>query len=264
MADTQNGSRPSLGSRWDGLSPTLIATFFAVKKERSENGEFIRWVRDMAQPEVVAPLTDGNMETTLNWQSPFENVGPDQKFSSLSAMLQAGGFASVLSSLQAAFPGLSSLNDAQNAANTLEGRTNITKLNSTQVFSGMAPIKINVTAHFRAYQDADLEVRKPVNQLMSWALPQELAKDGPVAGAVGGHLQVFPSKVPQIIGMKYADMLIAPIVIESIPYPLTGPRTADGILAQASMQLQLATLTALDKRDWESATGKQGFGQFNY
>jgi hypothetical protein len=264
VADSQNGSKPPLGSRWGDLSPSLIATFFAVKKLRSSDGKFIRWVRDMAQNEVAAPITDGNMETTLNWQSPFENVGPDQKFSSLSALLQAGGFASVLSSLQSAFPGLSSLNDAQNAAASLEGRTNITKLNSTQVFSGMAPIKIGVTAHFRAYQDADLEVRKPVNQLMSWALPQELAQDGPVAGAVAGHLEVFPSKVPQVIGMKYADMLIAPIVIESIPYPLTGPRTSDGILAQASLQLQLATLTALDKKDWESATERRGFTQFNY
>ncbi len=264
MADSQNGSNPPLGSRWGGLSPALIATFFAVKKLPSENKETIRWVRDMSQPEVVAPLTDGHMETTLNWQSPFENVGPDQKFSSLSAMLQAGGFASVLSSLQAAFPDLQALNSAKSAAQSLEGRTNITKLNSTQIFSGMAPIKINVTAHFRAYQDADLEVRKPMNQLMSWALPQELAKDGPVAGAVAGHMAVFPSRVPQIIGMKYGDMLFAPIVIESIPYPITGPRSQGGILMQAASNLQLATLTALDAKDWETARKVRGFAQFNY
>lgn len=264
MADSQSGSQRPLGSDWGSLSPSLLATFFAVKKKRSENGEFIRWERDLTQPEVVAPLTDGSIEMTLNWQSPFENVGPDQKFSSLSAMLQAGGFASVLSSLQAAFPSLQGLNSAQSTAAALEGRTNITKLNSTQIFSGMAPARINVTAHFRAYQDALREVSQPLNQLVHWALPQELAKDGPVAGAVGGNLNVFPSRVPQIIGMKYADTLFAPIVIESIPYQLTGPRTADGILMQASPQLGLATLTALDKRDWESSTEKRAFAGFQY
>lgn len=264
MADTQTGSQRPLGSDWGSLSPSLLATFFAVKKKRSENGEFIRWERDLSQPEVITPLTDGSVEMTFNWQSPFENVGPDQKFSSLSAMLQAGGFASVLSSLQAAFPDLQSLNSAQNAAASLEGRTNITKLNSTQVFSGMAPARINVTAHFRAYQDALREVAQPLNQLVQWSLPQELAKDGPVAGAVGGHLAVFPSKVPQILGMKFADTLFAPIVIESFPYQLTGPRDARGILTQASPQMQLATLTALDKKDWESSTEKRGFAAFQY
>jgi len=204
------------------------------------------------------------METALHWQSPFESAGADQSFSSLSALLQAGGFASVLSALQAAFPTLKTRDAQRNAALALEGRTNITKLNSAQVFTGMAPIKISVKAHFRAYQDADLEVRKPIHQLMSWALPQQLAQDGPLDGASAGYEEALPSRVPQVLGMKYADMLIAPIVIESIPFPLTGPRTGDGILTQASLQLQLATLTALDKTDWESSTDKRGFARFNY
>ena len=126
-----NGTKPALGSDWGGLSDRLIATFFAVEKgPMTDDKQTILWQRDMKQVEVRAPLTDGNMDTTLNWQSPFENVGPDQKFSSLSAMLQAGGFASILSQLQKAMPGLGVLDNAAKQAATLEGRSNITKLNS--------------------------------------------------------------------------------------------------------------------------------------
>ena len=61
-----------------------------------------------------------------------------------------------------------------------EGRTGITKLNSTQVFNGMPPVKIQVTALFRAWRDSMKEVEAPFNKLMEWALPIELSKDGSV------------------------------------------------------------------------------------
>jgi hypothetical protein len=217
----------------------------------------------MSQPEVRAPLTDGNIEAVMNWQSPFENVGPDQKFSSFSALLQAGGFASLISELQRLFP-TGSLDSVSDTAKKLEGRSNMTKLNSTQVFNGMAPVRVPVTAHFRAFMDADAEVRAPMDQLMEWALPQEIAQDGPLAKAVGGNLSIFPSRVPQIIGMKYADMLIAPIVIETMPYPLTGPRDARGRLTHAALPLQLATLTALDRKDWRDTRSSAFAARFSY
>lgn len=244
---------PALGSHWGGLSPHLIASFFAVKKGGSDDKNRIRWERDTSQPEVLAPLSEGSMDSTMNWQSPFENVGPDQKFSSLSAMLQAGGFDSILSTLQSQFPNLGLLDNAKNLAKNAEGRSNLTKLNSTQIFSGMPPVKLNVTAHFRAYADADLEVRQPLNQLMNWALPESIAPDGVLAEGARGNVKLYQSKIPQIIGMKYGDMLIMPLVIESIPYPITGPRTAGGVLTTALIALQLATLTAIDKDDWNAS-----------
>ncbi len=249
----RNGSQPALGSDWGGLSAHYIASFFAVKKSTSEDKKTIIWTRDESQPEVRAPITDGNVEATQNWQSPFENVGPDQKFSSFTALVQAGGFSSILSELKALFPGSETVDQAKAKAASLEGRSNLTKLNSTQVFTGMAPLKIALTAHFRAYRDAAAEVRAPMDQLTRWALPQEIAQDGPVVEAIGGNLTPFPSRVPQIIGMKIADMLFMPLVIESHPYPLTGPRDVRGRLTHAAMQLQLASLTALDRRDWDAA-----------
>ncbi|HEY0662788.1 MAG TPA: hypothetical protein VGD21_15875, partial [Lysobacter sp.] len=135
------------------------------------------------------------------------------------------------------------------------GRTGITKLNSTQVFSGMPPVKLSMTLHFRALIDPVSEVRAPLAQLKEWALPQVLANDGFIANAVkNGNKEglvetVFPSVVPQIIGMQYGDMTLQPLVIESISEPITAPRSSDGAIIALSVQVTLATLTALDRRD---------------
>lgn len=252
MAETsKNGAVPALGSEWGGLSPHLIASFFAVKKGDSNDKTKTRWERDPDQPEVRAPLSDGNIETTLNWQSPFENTGVDQQLSSFSAMLQSGGFSSLLAQLQASLPSMGSLLDPlAQQAKTLEGKSNLTKLNSTQVFQGMPPLKISVTAHFRAYQDAASEVEAPIDQLMKWAMPKKIAPDGPIVGLAAGDVNLYASEVPQIIGMRYAGRIFWPLVIESIPYPLTAPMDRSGNKTHASIALNLGTLTALDRQDW--------------
>lgn len=251
-----SGANPALGSKWGQLSEHLKASFFAVQKKEANSK--ITWVRDESQPEVVAALSDANIEIRQNWQSAFENVNPDQKYSSFSALLQAGGFSSLLSLLEAKLGGNSTVNatvnEAAKRAKALEGRSNLTKLNSTQTFTGSPPIVITLTAHFRAYSDARGEVRDPVNQLISWALPKYIAPDGIVTRLLGDtDPALYPSKVPQIIGMRYADQTIMPLVIESIPYPLTAPRTSEGIMARASLTMTLASLSALDKNDWKAA-----------
>lgn len=250
-----NGARPALGSDWGGLSPHLIATFYAVKREAA--GQRAYWVRDTTQPEVRAPLTDANVEATMNWQSPFENMGPDQKFGTLGALLQAGGFTSLLQALKQRFGG-TAFDEAIKSSKEMEGRSSFTKLNSTQVFNGMPPLKISVTAHFRAWRDPAREVREPMNQLVAWALPQQIADDGLVTRAVAGDgLNPYPTRVPQILAMSFAGNLFSPIVIESIPYPLSGPRNAEGLLTHASLTMSLASLTALDSNDWGDVVASQ-------
>lgn len=245
----QNGNSPPLSSDWGGLSPYLIASFFAVKRVVSEDKNTILWERDFDQPEVQAPITDAGFDITLNWTSPFENMSPDQKFSTFSAMLQAGGFATLIEQLEKAFPSSSLVKSIGDTARKFEGKSNITKLSSTQVFTGMPPARIPVTAHFRALKDASREVRAPLDQLMKWALPQKLASDR----VSTGNRSLYPSSTPQHIGMRYADMLFMPLVIESMPYPITAPRTSEGVLLQSSVAMQLATLSAIDAPDWDSA-----------
>lgn len=119
----------------------------------------------------------------------------------------------------------------------------------------MPPLKITATAHFRALYDADLEVRKPMQQLMSWTMPKKLSTTGLVGNLADsqqekGWRTVYPSDAPQIIGLSYADCLFLPMVFEGMPQPLTGPRDKDGRLLHASITFTLGSLTALDKDDW--------------
>lgn len=250
-----------LSSDWTGLSPHLIARFYPVRRVDAGGGRASIWERVPGSVEVRAPITDASLDGSFNWHSPFENTGADQQFSSVSALLQTGALSPLLTlfnefleknaggALSGATQG------ARDGLKGLEGRTSITKLNSTQVFNGMPPLKVSLTVHFRALKDARAEVERPLNQLMSWAFPQELAQDGPVLGAVkNGDVSLYPSLIPQIIGMQYADMQLLPLVIEGAPYPLGGPRDKNGTLLSAQSALQLSTLAAIDARDWASAT----------
>lgn len=255
-----------LSSDWTGLSPFLIARFYPVKKMADGSG----WgqSRDKAHEissadtyvvddgyEVHAPITDGTSEMTLGWHSPFESAGAESKAPMLSAMLQSGSLTPTLQ----AFASLTNY-DLKNspigeALEKIAGRTGITKLNSTQIFQGMPPVKLSLTLHFRALKDPTAEVRAPIQMLKSWAVPQYLAADGLLAngiknGAKQGFIEtVLPSKAPQIIGMQYGDMTYEPMVIESIAEQVTAPRSDKGVILNCSVQITLATLTAIDRRD---------------
>lgn len=250
-----------LSSDWTGLSPHLIASFYPVRRLTSPDRKSSYFARVPGSIEVKAPITESQLEATVNWHSPFESNGADQQFSAISAMLQTGALAPLLT-MFADFVQTSTgsgilsaaANRAKDAAQTLEGRTSMTKLNSTQVFSGMQPAKLSLTAHFRALKDANAEVNAPLNQLMRWALPQEIAHDGPILELLkAGDPSLYPSRTPQIIGMQYANMQILPLVIESIPYPLSGPRDRNGTLLTAQMTMQLSTLAAIDASDWDKS-----------
>lgn len=80
---------PGQGSNWQGLSNHLIARFYPVVSVG--NGKDRRYVQDMSELPVFAPILDGaEMEYQLNWQSPFEQMGTEAKAPALTAMLQSG------------------------------------------------------------------------------------------------------------------------------------------------------------------------------
>ena len=133
----------------------------------------------------------------------------------LLAMLQAGAIQPIIDALWKN-DGSGSLGaEAQQRSNEFikqfEGRTGITKLNSTQVFNGMPPVKFQVTALFRAWRDPYAEVEAPFNKLMEWSLPVKLSPDGSVlarsAQAVQGESgfidALVPSIAPTTVAMKY-------------------------------------------------------------
>lgn len=249
----------TLSSLWDGLSPHLIASFYEVAKDKDGN-----WARtEKTDPKtVLAPLTEASMEIALNWQSPFEQAGPESKAPALMAMLQSGALQPIVD----AVIGKPKEGGAQQKSNEFlsqfEGRTGITKLNSTQVFTGMPPVKIQVTALFRAWRDPAKEVEAPFNKLMEWALPIELSKDGSVLaraaetakGQMGYIEALMPSRSPTRIAMKYKGRLYSPLVIESIGQPMNSPIDSNGRYVELLIPMTLCTLTALDRTDWSKSS----------
>lgn len=265
-----------LTSDWgaDGLNKHLIAKIYPVKKKEG-SGEYIYSDADVM---VAAPLTDGNIDITLNWQSAFENYGTDAKYSTVSQMLQSGQaevmlnlFSQFLPKDKAGVIG-DALREASEKAKSLAkdvsqltGKTGITKLNSLQVFSGLPPIKIPITMYFRAWADPKKEVENPINQLFSWALPQKLADsvgENVVKNAQeqGFNLELlFPSDIPRFVALEYGGRTYNPLVIESIGHPLVLPRSKDGAMLSASVQLTLATLTAWGKDDYARSLGATAY-----
>jgi hypothetical protein len=252
----------TITSIWDGLSPHLIASFYQV--QRVGQGRDAYWEKVEDSPIVKAPLTDANLEMVLNWQSPFENAGPETRAPAIFAMLQSGTLQPVIDALTPFKSDKQTSGKYEADSGTLrqfEGRTGITKLNSTQVFNGMPPVKITVTALFRAWENAAREVEAPFNKLMEWALPVHLDADSTIlsraAEAVKGSRDwvdaLMPSQSPVKIAMQYKRRVYSPLVIESIGMPLNSPVDANGRFVQLAVPMTLCTLTALDRKDWSNS-----------
>lgn len=269
------GVGPREGSDWGHLSRHLIARIYPCDSQ------------GIARPlelGVSGPATEVNFDTTLNWQSPFENIGPEAKAPALMAMIQSGSLVPVVNAIQAVLPAgdgvISSTlqrgsDTLKKAVRDLEGKTGITKLNSRQVFSGMPPIKVTLTLHFRALTDPMAEVVDPYQRLLQMAMPQRLSEDGILAGAIDGAASMdygkfsstgtandgatsavdsflkvmFPSDAPMLVGFIYGNNRYPAMVIESISNPLDGPMDPNGRPSYRAVQLTLATLTALDRAD---------------
>jgi hypothetical protein len=243
-----------LSSDWTGLSRHLIAKFYTVKREMQ--GEKVVYLRD-SEIEVHAPLTEANLDITLNWQSPFENMSPDQARPALTAMFQSGYIDTAISTIgerfgETAKTALQSVLGGEEAIKNQQGKTGITKLNSTQVFSGMPPAKFTVQALFRAWKNPKQEVVAPFAQLMHWALPVKLAQDGVLVNLLKtGDVvaSLFPSQAPAMVAMEYKGSRYLPLVIESIGQPLNSPVDKTGTYTELVVPITLATLTAIDRED---------------
>ena len=253
-----------LGGEWGRMSTLLLARLFVC------NAKGVADIREFAG--VYGALKEGSLEIQQNWVSPFESTGPETKAPALAGMLQSGSLVPVLNALQAISPFKEgAIADTLNAGSDklktimrdLEGRTGITKLNSRQVFSGMPPMKVNFTLHFRAVSDALSEVEAPLTRLLEWVFPQELAEDGILSEVlktttdVDSFIQaLFPSTAPKLLGFTYGGRTWSPMVIESVTFPLDAPKNSQGYFTDLPVQISMATLTALDRPDIKRFFGR--------
>lgn len=253
-----SGLSNDLGSDWGTMSPFLLARIFVCdSKGVADTLEFAG---------VYGPLVEGgSINITQNWQSPFENSGPETKAPTLTGLLQTGGLVPVINALQAISPfkegkvadTLDASSDKLKAVMIdLQGRTGVTKLNSRQVFAGMPPVKFTFGVRFRATTSAMAEVEAPLARLLEWVFPQELAEDGILSEVLQTTKDVdsfikalFPSKAPKLLGLTHGGRTYPPSVIESIEYPMDAPRDNQGNYIDLTVQVNMSTLTALDRPD---------------
>lgn len=248
---------PELSSLWDDLNPNLLARFTAIDYDGTPLPN---------EPDVIAPFVEGaTMSMQLNWQSPFENMGPESKAPTLSALIQSGALLPLTRTaadqalrtdqgpLQRALSDL--VQGAESGIAESRGLTGITKLNSTQIFNGMPPVKISGSLLFRAWLDPVKEVEQPIQQLKEWAVPKRLA---PTSFLLGGALsqtggsfiqRLLPSEAPTLVQLVFGTKRFPPMVIESIEEPLTSPKSGNGDYVECLLPITLATLTAIDRKD---------------
>lgn len=263
-------------SEFGRLNKHLIASIYEVDRAgNAKDGETVR-----------APITEASLEVSLGWQSPFEAMGPEATSPTLLAMVQSGTADDLKAALTQSGFGASVFGAANSIVSALTGgfinfetivsegvgRTGLTKMNSTQVFTGMPPIKINATVLFRAWKNPKAEVEEPFDRLMGWALPQCLQKDSLLTGAInklsgkssggcadssdgtsGGLLDaLLPSLTPKMVGLTYKGRTYKPLVIESIGFPMDSPITADGRYTELLVPVTFATWQTYDAKDWDN------------
>ncbi len=250
-----------LGSLWDDLNQHLIAKVYEVDHTGLP-------ISDVVLHTALAD--DTQLDVTLNWQSPFEQAGPESKAPTVMAMIQSGAIQPLVEGVAktARQFGADGIADkADNMGISVEGargRTGMTKLNSTQVFSGMPPLKIQTTMLLRAWRDPSREVEQPLDQLMQWALPRELAPEGTLLTGALEWLRgektfleaALPSLSPTLIGIKYKGRVYAPMVIENVSVPLHSPIDRHGRFVQLAVGVTLSSLAAWDRKDWLAARGR--------
>jgi hypothetical protein len=258
-----------LSSKWGKLNPGLLATLYPVNRQGYAEPDA---AGDMVS--VQAPPVEGSLELTGNWQSAFEQSGAEAKAPTIMAMLQTGQLQSYVEVLlgkgnDETMTGRISLALTE-ISQSGAGRTGMTKLNSTQIFTGSAPVKISMTLAFRAFDDPASEVTQPVDQLCRWVLAKELAMNSSLAQGIqnfrdgqGVLKWLLPSVAPQLLALRFAGYTFSPMVLESVSRDLTGPRSAQGSSINSSVQITLASLTALDQGDWIRARQGEPARMFN-
>jgi len=253
-----------LKSKWGGLNRALLASIYPVTAQ----GE------PQAGPEVQAPPSDGNIELSANWQSPFENTGAESKIPAIAGMLQTGTLQSYAETLlgKGSDDGYRARlsQEVTDFSREAQGRSGMTKLNSTQVFTGAGPVKIPLTLHFRAFDDPASEVQAPIDQLAQWTLARQLAANGSLVQAIQNFSQgqgflksLLPSLAPQMVAFRFAGYTFAPMVLETMNFPLNVPRASKGEPLNVTVQIVLSSLSAMDAGDWSRALQGRPIQLFN-
>lgn len=221
----------------------------------------------LASPVIRVLLTDGDKSIESQWQTPFENSNPELKMPMLMANLQTGQMLQVAGSLGENSPFKSALFDmssgpltsAENALKSVEGKTNLTKVNTTQVFLSTSSVRLNLSIFFLAFSDARSEVEDRIMQLEAWSLPVSLSSDSTLQNVINDSNTalegLFSGVIPPFISLTTHGKTYKPFIIESVSAPIVAPIDEKGNRLSLAVNISLMSRTAWDSKDIYSLYG---------
>ena len=238
------------GTDWGALSD-LYKMRIRLCNEKGE-------LDDQSSSMVVAVALDGVVSFDNQYSNPFDNSNPEQRLPTMMGMLQAGDWVNTLDQGLNRIFGVELSDEQRNKLNTFQGRTNFTKANSTQIFVSSQAVTITTTLYFSAFRSAQIEVENQLKQLQKWSVPQSLAKEGVMGGALANGFDLdalFPSKVPPYVAFYYSKKCFLPMLIQSVSTPLILPmdRNGDRIYAQVDV-------TFMSRQAWDAADIDKMYG----
>ncbi len=172
------------------------------------------WLQGMDGATICGVYGPGtSREMTANWIQPFEGE-------------------SIGGKMPAAAGGL---------AQTMGGMTMIHSFNSKQTWQANQPTAFTLELLLYALEDPIQEVMRPLQLLEQWFAPETMT----LAGLLSMDFGRIPSLILLNIGTKvmYKDM-----VINSISLPFDKEVDSQGNFVRATVNLQLSTLTMVDRQ----------------
>lgn len=221
----------------------------------------------VASPIIRALLTDGDKSIESQWQTPFENSNPELKMPMLMANLQTGQMLQAAATLGENSPFISALSDmasgplatAENALKSVEGRTNLTKVNTTQVFLSTSSVRLNLSIFFLAFSDARTEVEDKIMQLEAWSVPVSLSSESTLQNVVNDSNttleSLFSGVIPPFVSLTTHGKTYKPFIIESVSAPIVAPIDEKGNRLSLAVNISLLSRTAWDSKDIYSLYG---------
>lgn len=241
---------------WGYVSKHKFAEFNLCTMERDAETKEPIFSYDLSQPTIRAFLTDGDISFESQWQTPFENSNPELKMPMLMAGLQTGQTVASVGAVGGAVLGeisstlVSALQPVAEFAKSVEGKTNLNKVNTTQVFLSTASVHLNLSVFFIALKDARAEVENKLMYLQSWSLPAQLSQGTVLTDLADQGIDgLFSGLIPPYISVTTHGKTYMPFILQSVSAPIVAPIDKEGNRLSLTVNLSMISRAAWDAKD---------------
>lgn len=241
---------------WGYVSKHKFAEFNLCTVSRDEESKEPKVSLDTSQPTIRAFLTDGDINFESQWQTPFENSNPELKMPMLMAGLQTGQIVTSVGAVGGAVLGpvastlASAMQPIAEFAKKVEGKTNLNKVNTTQVFLSTASVHLNLSIFFIALKDAKTEVENKLMHLQSWSVPAKLSQGTVLTDLTDQGIEgLFSGVIPPYVSVTSHGKTYLPFILQSVSAPIVAPIDGDANRLSLAVNLSLISRTAWDAQD---------------